>query len=263
MSTGFVAYDGNVLVEGNVRSGSIIKASGDVVVNGFVEAAQIICGGNVFIRKGMNGSESGCVKAEKNVFGYFFEDAEVYAGENIQGDYFFKSVLYANGTVKSAGKKGVIAGGDICARRGLHAISLGNPAELPTNIKLGFLDTIREKEKELYEVIRSVNQELYILQNAHMDFKKKYTPEIRNSMEIYLKIESAIYTKEKQMEKLMIDKNVIEGKIIESGAVKAVVDGPVYEGVTVEIDGARWQAKNMNGVIIKHSGNGIAVFSNY
>lgn len=263
MATGDVEYAGNVLIEGNVSSGSRITAAKDVIVKGFVEAAQIVCGGNVFLQKGMNGSGNGLIRAIKDVIGYFFEGVEVYAGGNIQGDYFFKSALHAQGEVKAVGRQGAIAGGSICAEGGIIATCLGNPAGLQTCVKLGGLERIRQKENKLNDSINGVNQELYALRNAHREFQRKYAPEIRNTMDIYLKIESAIYTKEKQMESLLKDKDSLEEELRKSGNATALVKGQLYEGVTVEIDGVRWQAKNVKGITLKKVDNKIAVFSNY
>ena len=197
MATGDVEYAGNVLIEGNVSSGSRITAAKDVIVKGFVEAAQIVCGGS------------------------------------------------------------------ICAEGGIIATCLGNPAGLQTCVKLGGLERIRQKENKLNDSINGVNQELYALRNAHREFQRKYAPEIRNTMDIYLKIESAIYTKEKQMESLLKDKGSLEEELRKSGNATALVKGQLYEGVTVEIDGVRWQAKNVKGITLKKVDNKIAVFSNY
>lgn len=261
MATGNIEYDGNVLVEGNVSSGARIKATKDIVVKGFVETAQIVSGGNVFLQNGMNGSGSGSIRAAGDVIGYFFEGAEIYAGGNIQGDYFFNSSLYSQGQVKAVGKKGTIAGGNVCAESGLVANNLGNMAGLNTYIRLGSIERIREKEKKLNELIDSVNQELYVFQNAHRELERKFSPEIRNTMDIYLKIESAIYTKEKQLERIFYDKKQLEDEVDRSVAVNAIVKGKLYEGVTFEIDGIRWKSKGIHSVILKKAGNRIAIFS--
>lgn len=262
MTTGDVEYDGNILIEGNVSSGTRIRSTKDVIVKGFVEASQITCGGNVFLRKGMNGTGGGSIRAAKDVIGYFFEGVEVYAGGNIQGDYFFRTSLYARGEIKAVGKKGIIAGGLICAESGIKAASIGNPAGLITQVVLGRIRSIRQKEQKLNDTIMDVNHELSILQNAHKEFQKKYTPEVRNSMEIYMKIKSAIYTKERQMESLKQEKNGINEEIVNSGKAKATVKGQIYERVTIEIDGAIWQARNLRCVIVKKSGDKIVLASN-
>lgn len=173
LATGDVEFAGSVLVEGNVNSGATIKATEDVMVKGFVEAAKIICGGNVFLQQGMNASGNGSINALKDVIGYFFESADVYAGGNIQGDYFLNSNLHAEGKVNVTGKKGMLVGGMVWAERGMKVNSLGNQSGLPTYVKLGNIERILQKEKDLNETFSSVKQELVALQSAHAEFQRK------------------------------------------------------------------------------------------
>lgn len=144
LTTGDVDFDGNVLVQGNVGCGAKIRATGDVVVQGFVEAAQIFCGGNVFLQQGMNGAGSGYIHADNDVIGYFFEAAEVDAYGNIQGDYFLNCRMHAQGNVNVTGKKGTLVGGFVFAEKGLKAYDLGNQAGLSTTVKLGMVERMTE-----------------------------------------------------------------------------------------------------------------------
>lgn len=264
MATGDVSYAGNVLVEGNVSSGAKISATGDIVVMGFVESAEIKTAGNVFLRKGMNAGGAGFVHAAKDVIGYFFEGAEVYAGGNVQGDYFLNSHVHAEGTVQAIGKKGSFAGGSVCAECGLRAQSMGNKSGLKTYMKLGMAERIERKEREINDKITAVDQELRALQDASGNFQKKYAPEIRNTMEIYLKIESAIYTKERQMEQLFTQKKeLLELQKKDAENVQAVIEGYLYDGVTVDIDGIKWNAKSVKGITVKRVRKRIALFANH
>lgn len=261
LATGDVSYIGSVLVEGNVSSGSKIRAGGDVVVKGFVEAAEIQSGGCVFLRQGMNAAGSGTVHAAKDVIGYFFEGAKVFAGGDIRGDYFLNSNIHAEGEIFVTGKKGSFVGGSAFAERGLHAHSVGNQAGVVTYVKLGVIERIIKKEDELNRKICKINQELLALHRAHNDYKKAYDAEVRNTMELYLKVESAVYTKEKQIEALMRKKGALLDERKKAENVQAVVDGHLYEGVLVDIDGAKWNAKTVKAVTLKRAEKRIAVFS--
>ena len=45
------------------------------------------------------------------------------------------------------------------------------------------------------------------MQTALKEFQKRFSPELRNKMEMYLKIETAIYTKEREMESILRQKH--------------------------------------------------------
>lgn len=200
LATGDVNYEGNVFVIGNVGSGAEICATGDILVGGFVEAAHLLAGGDIMIRQGMNASGEGEIRAVGNVNGCFFEATKIYAEGDIQGDYFMNCDLYAQGRIYVLGKKGSLAGGTACAEQGLRVNILGNQAGLATYIRLGVSERLHKQELELHEQMRSIHAELDTLTRAYEDYARKYPPQIRNSMELFAKVQSAIYTKEKELE---------------------------------------------------------------
>ncbi|GGW76668.1 DUF342 domain-containing protein [Alteromonas halophila] len=55
VGTGHVNYEGAVLVNGDVTEKMVIKAKGDVTINGFVESAHIESGGDIIITEGAMG----------------------------------------------------------------------------------------------------------------------------------------------------------------------------------------------------------------
>ena len=241
LATGDVHFDGNVCVRGNVGSGAGIYATGDVLVGGFVESAFISSGGSVMIRQGMNASGAGEVRAAGDVNGCFFEAVKI-------------DVM---------GKKGSLVGGVSSAELGLRANRLGNQAGLATYIKLGVSDRLRKEELELNEMVRNVSAEMETLTRAHDEFVKKYRPEVRNSIELFLKVESAIYTKEKEIDELMRKQKLLEDEKRRAAAVSAVVEAKLYENVTFEIERIRWtNTKTLGSVRVKKIEKKIMVFSN-
>ena len=263
LATGDVHFDGNVFVKGNVGSGAGIYATGDLLVGGFVESAHIETGGDIMIRQGMNASGEGEIHAGGDVNGYFFEAVRIHAGGNIHGDYFMNCDLIAQGRINVMGKKGSLVGGRACAEQGLRANRLGNQAGLATYVQLGTGERLHRQELDLNEAVRSVSGELEVLNHAHEEFMKKYQPQVRNTIELFLKVESAIYTKEQEMDELMEKKRRLEEEKRKAAAVSAVVETKLYEGVTFEIERVRWtNSKRLGSVRVKKSENKIVVFSN-
>ena len=262
LATGNVDFDGSVYVKGKVGSGTSIKAEGDILIDGYVESAGIECGGRVILRNGINASGNGYIRAAKGVSGRFFEAVRVYSMGDIQANTCMNCELYAEGKIIVCGINGTLVGGSAYAINGFRGGNVGNRAGLFTILKVGINEVVLKNQMDIEEKINKVNKELSILGNAYMDFQRKYPPEIRNTMEMYLKIESAIYTKEKQMEQLYQAKTQMEENIQKTKDARAIVGGILYDGVIMEINGLRWDARNVRNVTVKRAGNRIAVFAN-
>lgn len=262
LATGDINFVGNVLVRGNVGSGAKITATGDVYVNGFVEAAQITSGGSILLRQGINASGDGVIRAAGDINGRFFEAVKVYAEGNIRGDYFLNCDLYAQKKILVIGKKGSLAGGSTCAEQGLSTNYLGNRVGLATYLRLGVGERLYRRGQEINDAIQNVTEEMETLKRAHDDFVKKYQPQVCNTMELFIKIQSAIYTKEKELDQWMKERCSLEEELRKSSSVCAVVKVGLFEGVTVDIERSRWISKRMGSVRIKKTDNKIVVTTN-
>lgn len=262
LPTGNVDFDGCVYVKGNVGSGTVIQATEDVIVNGFVEAAVIRCGGEILLRQGANGSGGGLIQAEKKVTGKFFEAIRVISGGDIFANYCLNCDLYAKGSIIIQGKEGMLAGGMAQAVREIRATNVGNRAVIRTVIRLGMDEALLQEKKNVEKEIAEVNEELAILGNSYLDFQKKYPPEIRNAMSMYLKIENAIYTKELQLADLYKKLKKSEEIIEQMPESRAVIKGCLYEGTEISIGSSRMSAFNVRDVTVKCINNKIVVCSN-
>lgn len=262
LATGNIVFDGTVHVTGNVGSGVMISATENVIVDGYVEAAVIRSGGEIFLRQGVNGNGGGVIEAGEGVVGQFFEDVRVVSGKDIIGQYGLNCMLQAEGKVSFLGNKGLLLGGSTRAAGGIEAHSIGNKMGLQTVLNVGVdQETVKLQQKIMAE-IESVEHEMSILQHSQKDFQKKYVPEVRNVMEIYLKIENAIYTKELQLKQLMEEKAQLEEKMKEMEGARITVTGVMYEGTEITMGNAKWKAFSVKDVVIRCVNNEILVESN-
>ena len=252
-----VNFTGNIIIEGNVKSGAKIHATEDVLIKGTVESAQINTEGNLILQKEFIGYRDATIRAKKNVFGPDFELVEIYASQKIIGNKFKNCILYAQGQVKTVGQDGMITGGSTCAENGIKTVRLGTQERIPTFIKIGKIERFKQRENNYNSIIRDVSQELFTLQTALKEFQKRFSPELRNKMEMYLKIENAIYTKEREMENILKQKHDLLEEINKSETACVEITDILYEGVTVEIDGIKYQSQKTKGVILKKNGNTI------
>lgn len=262
LSTGNVEFDGSVYIRGNVGAGTMVKATEELIVDGYVEAAVLQCGGNMLLKQGMNAVGEGSIRAGGSVNGNFFEAVRIHAGGDIQANYCLNCELYAEGTVAMLGSKGSISGGHTYAAKGIQAYHIGNRAGIETVVELGANEQTRKRQLGIETKRKDVEQELLILGNSYMDFQRKYSAEVRNAMPLYLKIESAIYTKEKELQEIQAKMQQAEEEKRQINTAKAVIKGCLYEGTLVEIDCLRWRAKEARNITLKKVDDRIAVFAN-
>lgn len=261
--TGNVDFDGCVYIRGNVGSNAKIRATKDIVIDGTAEDASLESGGSILLKKGINGGKTGSVEAGKDVVGGFFESVRVHAGGDIQANYCLNCELCADGEVLMIGKKGTLTGGSTYAGKGIRAYQIGNETGLATKLTLGVNEEVLRTKRSLEKEQEDNRHEIRILRNAYLDFEKKYPPEQRNTMEMYLKLENAIYTKEKQAGELARTAVKLDAEMAAMKRVQAVIKGPVYDGTQIEIDGMKWHAgTEVRNVTVRKAQDRIAVYAN-
>lgn len=148
-ATGDIFYDGNVHVVGNVITGFKIEAKGDIIVDGVVEGATLIAGGQIVLRRGIQGMNRGELHAEGNIVTKFIENSKVYAGGDITTDAIMHSEVFAKGDVVSAGKRGLIIGGTVKSEGNVSMKVAGSTMGTKTLVEIGMDPALLEEYKEL------------------------------------------------------------------------------------------------------------------
>lgn len=167
MVTGKIEFLGDITVNGNVESGVLIRASGNVEIRGSVEAATIVAGGDIVLNRGIQGGQKAKLAARGNVVATFIEYTIVNAGGDVTAGSIINSRVLAEGRVIVAGKRGNLIGGYTHGLQGVEATNIGNEVEVRTVVHAGCesevyyknLDTIK-KEKELKKQLSEISEQL-------------------------------------------------------------------------------------------------------
>ncbi len=194
------------------------------------------------------------------MLGRFFESANVYAGGDIRANYCLNCELHAENRIEISGRNGMLAGGRNYAAMGIRVFQAGNQAGLATILKLGRREGFAVEEMALSEKEKETRHEIQLLKAAYYDFQEKYPAEIRNTNPVYLKLENAVYTKELELGGLLKRIEELEKEKERFRQAKLVVKGTMFEGVSVEINGLTWQAKQVNNVTLKKQDGKIIVY---
>lgn len=187
LSTGNIDFDGTIQVNGDVIAGMRIKVSGDVIIRGTLEAAEVIAGGNVSVDGGIVGhgdarpgshglpKDTARIQCKGSVQAMFIENAHVEAGDSI---FVERSVRQCELTAlndiivgKEGNKVSSIVGGVSHAKHLIKVLTLGSSAGIKTLIQLGHDpyadDDITAKE----QILKNKHQELEQVQKLLAFFK--------------------------------------------------------------------------------------------
>lgn len=179
LAVGNIDYDGNVMVKGNIKEGMLVKATGNVIVDGIVESATVMSGGDVIVKLGIIGQAteeiefeddlSAKVIAEGTVTARYAQYAFIQAKKDVQmAGQILHCIVRASGDVAAGGptqRQGKLVGGIIKGSMSITAGILGSPAN--TKTKIDFSEIFVEHEltiqklKEEIEIKRQLFLDLY------------------------------------------------------------------------------------------------------
>lgn len=231
-STGNIRFRGDVLVKDCVRSGMLVEAMGDVMVNGNVEGASISCGGNVLIKRGATADYKGSIKAGGNVSGRFFEGIVIDAGDSIFSDYYLNCNMHAKKNIIATGRKGSLAGGVACARQEIHVVQLGNKAGLHTIVSM-FYENPTGKKEEYLNQMQALQEEKEILIAEIDRFEKEFRGEDLGSSPQYTKLQYQLKEQEEKIVETGEKWKIILEELKRKNSSCVVVDGIAYDGCRV------------------------------
>jgi len=159
LRTGNIDFVGNITIRGNVPSGYELKAGGDIVVDGLVEAANLQAEGNIIIKGGVAGAMKGKVTAGGNLLANYLNQANVKAGQDIiVKSSILHSKLTASGNVDC--RTGTIIGGTISAGRNIFVKELGNELFTKTELAVGWDPLLEQAEIETLQSIETAKDNI-------------------------------------------------------------------------------------------------------
>ena len=234
---GSVIYDGNIHVTGTVSGRATIRATGDVVVDGFVSGGFIEAGHNVILRSGVNAADQGSIHAGGQIMGKFFERVRLTAGGSIEGNYFLDCIVYSEGKVTAKGGKSRIMGGEMTASLGVEARVIGNYGSVRTVITVANLYDLTEQLETLKEQQKRIESEQEKLEDGREKLQKLMNDGAVYDNRVYQRILRALDIKQSEWNTLDLRKEHL--KIVKRDAMQACVNAlrELRPGTVVVING--------------------------
>lgn len=232
LNSGNLDVKGDLDIMGNVITGMVVKASGNVTIGGLVEGASIIAGKNVLIKGGILGGGKAKVVAGGNIFAQFIENAIIESGDCVQANSVVNSIVTAYNDINIFGKTSSIIGGSLKANRMVRTRCIGSIGQIITRINVGMESSEiaslkykemkrKEVEGELHKVETAINMMKNMSEQKEMLMMLTRTKIDRNAILTNLN---------KEIEDLRIRMKL-------AAKAEVIAETMAYQGTIVSIDG--------------------------
>ena len=135
-NTGNIDFDGDVIIQHDIRDRFKVSASKNVTVLGIVDASSITCGESLSVRRGIAGRGEGSIDVGDDAnIGYLDQVSGSIGGTLCFDHEMIHCILSVGREIKS--DTGKIIGGQVTARGNVTIAELGSTAETPTVLILG------------------------------------------------------------------------------------------------------------------------------
>lgn len=245
-STGDITYNGNVVVTGNVRSGFKVEATGDIEVNGVVEGAVLKAGGNIVLKRGVQGMNKGSLEAGNDIVTKFIESCQVTAGNIVNTGSSLHSEIVAGDSIVVSGKKGFLIGGTSASGKLIEASVFGNKMNTPTTLRVGVKPEVMERFKELTTLIKEQQEEMLEQTQILDSIKKKLKAGqklLPNQLVLGKQATERIKELETSLENSSEEYMNLKKEIEENTNGKVVVNQMIFPGVNIFISNRVCQIK--------------------
>ncbi len=174
LSTGNIHFEGSLLVRGDIAATMEVHVTGDVVVNGTMEAALVEAGGNVTVKGGIIGlaealqDAAAAARTARVVCGgalraKFIENAVISAGRDVDVEREVRQSNIAAGGSVNVGppntQQSAITGGQTRAMQAVRAGTIGSPSGIPTLVQAGLDPHADIKRAALARKRQKMNEE--------------------------------------------------------------------------------------------------------
>ncbi len=260
--TGNIDFDGSVVVEKDIADRFVVKAGGDIQVGGGVGRATLIAGGNVLLKRGINGGGEGRIECGGNLFAKFVESSTVLSKKNVLLE---EAILHSRVSAWKHcllnGRRAEVIGSAVIVGGSLWCKKLGSVAEAELHVAVGISpDFVLEfrRTRELLaareERLSTVQEQLEQLDRA---FQEGHTAEKLRKAQEQLAAEATTVNQEvRELRHLFHD---MRDRMEASRKSLVVVEDSVYKGAVITFGTAEYRApdRGTRKTIFKFDGRAI------
>jgi len=230
---GRVEFYGDVQIFGNVESGVTIRAGKNLTIEGTVEAANIVAGGDIVLKRGIQGNQKATIVCKGNLYADFIEHTQVKCSGDVLANVIMSSKIEAEGKITLTGKKGKVVGGYIHGTQGIDCKVLGNESEVKTIVHAGPLPEVYSKHHTLIQDEEKYRAEIQSLveELKEIESRVKLTGSLTESMgNRVAEIKELKPDLEANLQKCQEQLASVIGYIQNASSSKIRIDGEIHRG---------------------------------
>ncbi|WP_432798389.1 DUF342 domain-containing protein [Poriferisphaera sp. WC338] len=157
-ATGNIDFSGDVEIRQDIRDCFVVKAEGNITVNGFVEDATILAGKNITVERGYSGRTRAEANAGGNMVSKYLDNVDAIIQKDLLiAKEIIGSRLTVHGRIDSPGA--IVIGGETTVTRDVNIASLGSEGGTKTILHLGAVPLLEPFQDEFIEMIELLEQE--------------------------------------------------------------------------------------------------------
>ena len=136
-SVGDINFLGDVCIHGDVCGGFTVRATGNITVEGVVEACTLEAGRDLVVARGVQGDSQAVIRAQRSIFAKYLENSCVYAKQDLETECIINCDVYCGGNVTVRSGHSKIIGGKVHAAHEVSAGIVGSRVGNRTDVVLG------------------------------------------------------------------------------------------------------------------------------
>jgi len=245
-STGNIRFNGKVIVMGNVLTGFVIEAEGDVEVYGVVEGALIKSNGNIILHRGIQGMNRGELYCEGDLIAKFIENSKIEAKGSIQSDAIMHSQVTCGKKLEANGRKGLLVGGSFKVGEEIRAKVIGSPMATITELEVGVNPDMRNKYEGIKNELKQITENLDKTTKA-VDLLTKMSKNMELPMDKKLLLSKSVKLKlqlQQSQEQVRNEQNELEAYFEDLSKGKVKVYDIIYPGSRIIIGSSLMHIKD-------------------
>ena len=203
-STGDIHYIGDVIVNGDVKTGFAVETKGNILIRGNVDGATLVTEeGDIVIEGGVFGKKKAVLQSGGNIRARFIQQARVSARGDVEVDkYLLGCQVICEGVLRIP--NGSVIGGHVKSNKGILAKEIGSPKSAKTYVEVG-----RPIDPKIWLEALALNRQIKLLEKK----KKVILEQVEFTRLLKKRLKRLAPEKQKEMEALLLQIKALDEKI--------------------------------------------------